>query len=257
MANRPSYAQLEGLVEFLEQNPGIAKGLLRTAQGKLEMKRKWENLATTLNSLGGANKNGQGWAKYWAEKKCALKKQCAEVSASMRRTGGGTADNLPMLSALDSRLVAVMGGQEFATGDARWTVNPFPQSTRPTELPVVIEHVEIVQEEMAMDSRNIQQSPIPGTSQNDAIPATSTIPAPHTPLQSAVPPRPRRRRSSIRRSLDTDLEQMTRIEARRVEAELITAQAFAQLSEQFSNMTIALTSIANAISDVARKMPNP
>lgn len=63
MANRPSYAQLEGLVEFLEQNPGIAKGLLRTAQGKLETKRKWENLATTLNSLGGANKNGQGWAK--------------------------------------------------------------------------------------------------------------------------------------------------------------------------------------------------
>lgn len=46
----------------------------------------------------------------------------------MRRTGGGTADNLPTLSALDNRLVAVMGGQEFATGDARWTVNPFPQS---------------------------------------------------------------------------------------------------------------------------------
>ncbi|KAJ8728600.1 hypothetical protein PYW07_006296 [Mythimna separata] len=128
-------------------------------------------------------------------------------------------------------------------------------TTRPTELPVVIEHVEIVQEDMAMESRNI--SPIPGTSQNDAIPATFTIPAPHTPLQSAIPPRSRRRRSSIRRSLDTDLEQMTRIEARRVEAELITAQAFAQLSEHFSNITIALTSIANAISDVARKMPNP
>ncbi|KAJ8728528.1 hypothetical protein PYW07_006224 [Mythimna separata] len=102
---------------------GIAKVLLRTAQGKLETKRKWEKLATTLYSLGGANKNGQGWAKFWAEKKCALKKQCAEVSASMRRTGGGTADNLPMLSALDSRLVAVMGGQEFATGDARWTLD--------------------------------------------------------------------------------------------------------------------------------------
>lgn len=46
----------------------------------------------------------------------------------MRRTGGGTADNLPVLSALDNRLVAVMGGQDFATGDPRWAVNPFPQS---------------------------------------------------------------------------------------------------------------------------------
>ncbi|PZC80773.1 hypothetical protein B5X24_HaOG213997 [Helicoverpa armigera] len=61
MSNRPSYRQ--GLVEFLEQNPAIAKGLLRTSQGKLETKRKWATLATSLNSLGGANKNGQGWAK--------------------------------------------------------------------------------------------------------------------------------------------------------------------------------------------------
>lgn len=46
----------------------------------------------------------------------------------MRRTGGGSADNMPELSALDTRMVAVMGGQEFATGDSRLTVNPFPQS---------------------------------------------------------------------------------------------------------------------------------
>lgn len=63
MTNRPSHAQLEGLVDFLEQNPGIAKGLLRTSQGKMETKRKWANLAISLNSLGGANKNGEGWAK--------------------------------------------------------------------------------------------------------------------------------------------------------------------------------------------------
>lgn len=45
----------------------------------------------------------------------------------MRRTGGGTADNLPTLSALDKRLVAVMGGQEFATGNSSLAVNPFPE----------------------------------------------------------------------------------------------------------------------------------
>lgn len=63
MTNRPSYAQLEALVEFLEQNPGIAKGLLRTALAQVETKRKWANLATSLNAIGGANKDGHGWAK--------------------------------------------------------------------------------------------------------------------------------------------------------------------------------------------------
>lgn len=53
------------------------------------------------------------------------------------------------------------------------------------------------------------------------------------------------------------MDQFTNIEARRVEAELITARAFAQLAENIGNITSALTSIANAISDVARKMPNP
>ncbi|CAG4964953.1 unnamed protein product [Parnassius apollo] len=97
MANRPTLAQIETLVEFLEQNVGIAKGLLRTNQAKMEIKRQWASVAITLNSLRGANKDGQGWAKH---------------SNSMRRPGGGSADDLPMLSDLDKRLVAVMGGQE-------------------------------------------------------------------------------------------------------------------------------------------------
>ncbi|CAG5019532.1 unnamed protein product [Parnassius apollo] len=63
MTNHPTPAQIETLVEFLEQNVGIAKGLLRTNQAKMEIKRQWASVAITLNSLGGANKNGQGWAK--------------------------------------------------------------------------------------------------------------------------------------------------------------------------------------------------
>ncbi|XP_041987056.1 uncharacterized protein LOC121738862 [Aricia agestis] len=163
MANRPCYAQLESLAEFLEQNPGIAKGLLRTSQGKMETKRKWANLAISLNSLGGANKTGEGWAKYWAEKKCVLKKQCAQLAASLRRTGGGTADNLPALSALDNRMVAVMGGHQFAMSDSRFTVDPFPQRTTPTELPIVIEIAEEPSHNTTDTEMNLP-SPIPSTS---------------------------------------------------------------------------------------------
>ncbi|CAB3223746.1 unnamed protein product [Arctia plantaginis] len=114
MTSRPSYCQLEGLVDFLEQNPSIAKGLLRT--------------------LGGAIKDGQGWAKYWAEKKWALKKQCAQTSALMRRTGGGAAYSLPALSALDKRLVVVMGGLDFAAGD-QWSFVPASSTPLPSNIP--------------------------------------------------------------------------------------------------------------------------
>ncbi|KAL4703685.1 hypothetical protein ACJJTC_005249 [Scirpophaga incertulas] len=108
--SRPTSQQLEALVEFLELNSGIAKGLLRTAHAKNDTKRKWDDISLNLNALGGAQKTGKGWAKYWADKKCTLKKTCAQHAQSMRRTGGGVADDLPTLSPLDQRLIAIMGG---------------------------------------------------------------------------------------------------------------------------------------------------
>ena len=63
MTTRPSQLQLEHLVDFLEQNSGIAKGLMRTAHAKFDNRKKWEKLALTLNALGGAIKNGRRWAK--------------------------------------------------------------------------------------------------------------------------------------------------------------------------------------------------
>ncbi|XP_026325458.1 uncharacterized protein LOC113234364 isoform X2 [Hyposmocoma kahamanoa] len=127
MANRPTPYQMEALVEFLEQNPGIARGLLRTQQAKVDTKRKWQEFATATNAMGGVVKDGQAWAKYWAEKKSALKKLCQQRAQSMRRTGGGF-DVVPELSLLEQRLVAVMGGDSFATGSRGLAVDPFPQS---------------------------------------------------------------------------------------------------------------------------------
>ncbi|KAL4702260.1 hypothetical protein ACJJTC_002855 [Scirpophaga incertulas] len=126
--SRPTSQQLEALVEFLELNSGIAKGLLRTAHAKHDTKRKWDDISINLNALGGAQKTGKGWAKYWADKKCALKKTCAQHAQSMRRTGGGVADDLPTLSPLDQRLIAIMGGVHFASGDSYLAVSPFPST---------------------------------------------------------------------------------------------------------------------------------
>lgn len=63
------------------------------------------------------------FALYWDEKKCVLKRQCQQRVQSLRHTGGGV-DMLPELSQLDHRLVAVMGGFSFATGDRGLAVDP-------------------------------------------------------------------------------------------------------------------------------------
>lgn len=56
-----------------------------------------------------------------------MKKLCQQRAQSMRRTGGGF-DVVPELSLLEQRLVAVMGGDSFATGSRGLAVDPFPQS---------------------------------------------------------------------------------------------------------------------------------
>lgn len=47
----------------------------------------------------------------------------------MRRTGGGSGERC-LLSELDKRLVAVMGGTSFASGDSELAVNPFLQTVQ-------------------------------------------------------------------------------------------------------------------------------
>lgn len=54
---------------------------------------------------------------------------CAQLGQSMRRTGGGTAENLSALTPLDQRLVvAVMGNLQFAAGDSHIAISPFPST---------------------------------------------------------------------------------------------------------------------------------
>ncbi|KAJ8728898.1 hypothetical protein PYW07_006594 [Mythimna separata] len=47
LMSRPTHQQLETIVDFLEQNPGIAKGLLRTAHAMQQTKRKWDEIAVS------------------------------------------------------------------------------------------------------------------------------------------------------------------------------------------------------------------
>ncbi|CAG9793049.1 unnamed protein product [Diatraea saccharalis] len=250
MPSRPSHLQVEGLVEFLEQNPNIAKGLLKTAQGKTETKRKWAQIAVTLNALGGVNKDGAGWAKYWAEKKCLLKKICSKLSASLRQKGGGTTD-LTQLSDMDKRFVTVMGGQSFACGDSQLAINPFPQMHL-TSKTAVMETPRDFANEVQVEVV-VLPSPSPTTSQ--VVPPSLSPELPTRPKlsyslwkKSIARPRPRRR---IIRNADLKIDRMARIEERRVEAERVTAEALAASSSRIDRLADAILEVAAALNNIA------
>ncbi|CAG9789613.1 unnamed protein product [Diatraea saccharalis] len=175
----------------------------------VEVERKGlYQITVTLNALGGVNKDGPDWAKYWAEKKCLLKKMCSKLSASLRQTGGVTTD-LPQLSDMDKRFVAVMGGQSFACGDSQLAINLFPQMhlTSETTTTAVME--------TPRDFANEVQVEVPEEIVVEVLPSPS-------PTTSQVVPPP-----LSPKPLPTHPNRMARIEERRVEAERVTAEALA------------------------------
>lgn len=64
MANRVSNDQLEELLEFLVEHPGLAKGVGLGARSKETVDKLWNELAAKLNSYGsGSSKSGERWKK--------------------------------------------------------------------------------------------------------------------------------------------------------------------------------------------------
>lgn len=61
--SRPSFLQMEKLIEFLENNPGITTGHMRSAQARHVAKMKWDEITLELNSMGGTIKDSKSWAK--------------------------------------------------------------------------------------------------------------------------------------------------------------------------------------------------
>ncbi|XP_013199170.2 uncharacterized protein LOC106142089 [Amyelois transitella] len=250
---RPTYPQLEALVNFLEENPGIAKGHLRSAQAKWETKRKWEEITITLNAMGGTQKDAKGWTKFWTDKKYALKKVLGQRNADANRTGGGRSANLPPLTCIEERMVAILGGRGFAEGDSQFSVPILPSQDQPSTsqpLPASVTSTPLGQQE---DSIVL---PLPGT------------PAHSPPLASmqSTPRRSPRIRARLscqaarttgergrRSQLQVERDRLVSIEEKWVEAELLQARA---LQENMAGLAAACNNIAEAISIFGERLVN-
>nr|XP_021185878.2 uncharacterized protein LOC110373078 [Helicoverpa armigera] len=80
--------QLEILMDFLEENRYMSKGLLPGAPvSHQKTRQKWAVLAKQLNAVqSGALKTPDGWKKYWFE----WRHKCRKKAANARRFGSGS-----------------------------------------------------------------------------------------------------------------------------------------------------------------------
>lgn len=53
--------QLSGMLDFFLENPGLAGGKFHRLHGKMEHEKKWEEMASKLNAIGGAQKSAEQW----------------------------------------------------------------------------------------------------------------------------------------------------------------------------------------------------
>ncbi|CAG9790354.1 unnamed protein product [Diatraea saccharalis] len=216
-STRPSYPQLEALVNFLEENLGIAKGHLRSAQGKWETKRKWEQITITLNAMGGTQKDAK----------------------DANRTGGGGPANLPSLTSIEERMVAILGGRGFAEGDSQFSVPILPSQEGPSNLEV--------------SASTAPTPPVIVEQQDDhillSLPAGNELHSPdHTPLLAST-----RSNRGRRSQIQVERDRLISIEERRVEAELIHARA---LQENMAALAAACNNIAEAITTIGTRVVN-
>nr|CAH7722713.1 unnamed protein product [Callosobruchus chinensis] len=128
MEQRVSTTQLEGLIQFLEGHPQLAKGAIGFGgRSKETIDRKWEEVADVLNAPpAGAHKTGERWKRYWIDLKYRVKTRAARIREDATRTGGGP-PSVEDLSAWDKRVLAILG-EKAVVGDREHRVPLFVSS---------------------------------------------------------------------------------------------------------------------------------
>ncbi|XP_017475228.1 PREDICTED: uncharacterized protein LOC108365647 [Rhagoletis zephyria] len=86
---RTTTQQFEKLVELMQNNPDVAKGMGNFGSSKKSRAELWEKFAAELNAIGPPMRNGREWNKVWLDYKQKLKKQISTNRRETVATGGG------------------------------------------------------------------------------------------------------------------------------------------------------------------------
>nr|XP_029712742.1 protein PRRC2C-like [Aedes albopictus] len=102
--------QFEHLVDRMEANPSVAKGLKFCEGSGLTadaFARLWEELAVGLNSLGPPTRSVKDWQKVWTDFKLKVKNKLAHNKREVNATGGGP-NSLKVLSPTEETVVKLL-----------------------------------------------------------------------------------------------------------------------------------------------------
>ncbi|XP_055914609.1 uncharacterized protein LOC129947881 [Eupeodes corollae] len=107
ICKRTNKNQFEKLVELMESNPNLARGVGEFGSSKKNQKEYWDQFATTLNSLGPPTRDGKEWHKVWLDYKLKIKRKLSMNKAEVVATGGGKYSQVsltPLEQAVDELL---------------------------------------------------------------------------------------------------------------------------------------------------------
>ncbi|XP_054710803.1 uncharacterized protein LOC129220408 isoform X2 [Uloborus diversus] len=109
-AKSMSKEQLELIVSALEKNSDVSRNGAGRDFARDERKKKWAELASSLNALGGAVKTSKKWIKCWSDKKNDMKKKVNRIIEDRAKPGGPTSGE--RLTALERRIINLTGWSE-------------------------------------------------------------------------------------------------------------------------------------------------
>ncbi|KAG8234621.1 hypothetical protein J437_LFUL015034 [Ladona fulva] len=109
IAKRISREQREAMLQFMIENPDLAKNKLSGPQGGIMKSMKWEELAGILNSCPiGVCKTPDKWSRSWQDWRSDVKHKASRLRRHVAGTGGGPSKGTP-LTALEERLLSFIG----------------------------------------------------------------------------------------------------------------------------------------------------
>ncbi|CAG9766121.1 unnamed protein product [Ceutorhynchus assimilis] len=113
---RTNVEQWKVIIDYLEQNPILVRSKFENYDcDNRELKKKWDDLATFLNSMGFGSRSVEKWQLAIARWKSKTKAKAAAMKIAIQKTGGGPSKT-PQLNPIEERLMCLLDWKSV-TGD--------------------------------------------------------------------------------------------------------------------------------------------
>ncbi|XP_017473344.1 PREDICTED: uncharacterized protein LOC108364258 isoform X1 [Rhagoletis zephyria] len=119
--SRASGEQIERLLDYLSECPGLAAGKFQKIHGKSESDRNWSELAANLNIIGGAVKTVEQWQTVWRDLKSRTSVRVRDRKRQQALTGNRPVNQEP-ITEVERRVMALIGS-EYIAGNGRVVEN--------------------------------------------------------------------------------------------------------------------------------------